>query len=103
MDVQMPVMDGFAATRAIRDLEAIDGTHTPIVAMTAHAMAGDRDRCLAAGMDDYLAKPVRKEDLLRLLQSLDGGIHADVLKNSHASFPHSVPEAKFVPLETVDG
>jgi PAS domain S-box-containing protein len=64
MDVQMPEMDGFEATAAIRDWEKAAGTHIPIVAMTAHAMKGDRERCLAAGMDDYVAKPIRF-DVLR--------------------------------------
>jgi two-component system sensor histidine kinase/response regulator len=68
MDVQMPEMDGFEATRRIRELEEGTGVHTTIVAMTAHAMAGDRERCLAAGMDDYVSKPLRKEDLLRALE-----------------------------------
>ena len=68
MDVQMPEMDGFEATRRIRELEETTGGHTTIVAMTAHAMAGDRERCLAAGMDDYVSKPLRKEDLLRVLE-----------------------------------
>jgi two-component system sensor histidine kinase/response regulator len=67
MDVQMPEMDGFQATRRIRELEEATGCHTRIVAMTAHAMAGDRERCLAAGMDDYVSKPLRKQDLLRAL------------------------------------
>jgi CheY-like chemotaxis protein len=67
MDVQMPEMDGFEATRRIRELEESTGGHIRIAAMTAHAMAGDRERCLAAGMDDYVSKPLRKEDLLRIL------------------------------------
>jgi CheY-like chemotaxis protein/HPt (histidine-containing phosphotransfer) domain-containing protein len=67
MDCQMPEMDGFAATRAIRLLEQASGQHTPIVAITANAMQGDREACIAAGMDDYLSKPVRGIDLQRVL------------------------------------
>jgi CheY-like chemotaxis protein/signal transduction histidine kinase len=67
MDISMPGMDGLQATAAIRAGERITGEHTPIVAMTAHAMAGDRERFLAAGMDDYISKPFRAEDLGSLI------------------------------------
>jgi signal transduction histidine kinase/CheY-like chemotaxis protein len=65
MDAQMPAMDGLEATRAIREKEKVSGGHIPIVALTAHAMSGDRDRCTAAGMDGYASKPIRIEDLFR--------------------------------------
>ena len=67
MDVQMPDMDGLEATAAIRRREQPSGTHIPIVAMTAHAMSGDRQRCLDAGMDDYTSKPIRGPELLELI------------------------------------
>jgi CheY-like chemotaxis protein len=67
MDVQMPEMGGFEATALIREKEERTGRHIPIIAMTAHAMAGDRERCLDAGMDDYLAKPVAASSLLDMV------------------------------------
>ncbi len=69
MDCQMPELDGFEATRLIRNGQAGEANRSlPIVAMTANAMVGDRERCIAAGMDDYIAKPVRKQDFLRMLE-----------------------------------
>jgi signal transduction histidine kinase/ActR/RegA family two-component response regulator len=73
MDVQMPEMNGFEAVAAIRALEQAQGRpHTPIVAVTAHAMVGDRERCLEAGMDAYLAKPLRRQLLFELVDELLG-------------------------------
>ncbi|MCK6460349.1 MAG: response regulator, partial [Planctomycetes bacterium] len=73
MDVQMPVMSGFEATAGIREIERRDGRKCFVVALTAHAMQGYRERCLDAGMDDYLSKPVRRPDLLSLLDRIASG------------------------------
>jgi two-component system, sensor histidine kinase and response regulator len=76
MDVQMPVNDGFEATAAIRQWENVRGVHTPIIAMTAHAMKGDEERCLAAGMDAYLAKPIDPRKLYELVEALHSNADA---------------------------
>jgi two-component system sensor histidine kinase/response regulator len=84
MDCQMPVMDGFQATRAIRQHS---GGRVPIVALTANAMEGERQRCLDAGMDDYLAKPVRPDDLIAKLR---GWLGAETAPERAAQFPQTV-------------
>jgi two-component system, sensor histidine kinase and response regulator len=70
MDVQMPEMDGMEATAVIRERERATGTHIPVIALTAHAMKGDRERCLAAGMDGYVSKPLRADELLEALETV---------------------------------
>jgi signal transduction histidine kinase/DNA-binding response OmpR family regulator len=72
MDVQMPVMDGFQATAAVRKFDDPRKARVPIIAMTAHALKGDRDRCLEAGMDAYISKPIKSRDLIELVERLGG-------------------------------
>ena len=96
MDIQMPIMDGFEATAAIRLCERDHGTHIPVVAMTAHAMEGDREQCLSSGMDAYLSKPIRPAELFALLEGLQlqgGGPH--VLPPAPA--PQAQPERSPAP------
>ena len=75
MDVQMPVMDGFEATAAIREKERTTNSRVPVIALTANAMSGDRERCIAAGMDSYVSKPIRPdqlfEEMTRVVVSLE--------------------------------
>ena len=79
MDVQMPEMDGFECTALIREQRTDDRLHLPIIAMTAHAMKGDEARCLAAGMDAYLSKPIQPDELF------------DVVERTSAPSPSSTP------------
>ena len=70
MDVQMPVMNGLEATAAIRQKEKDSGSHIPIIAMTAHAMDSDREKCLQAGMDEYISKPLKADRLLNMIEQV---------------------------------
>jgi PAS domain S-box-containing protein len=100
MDVQMPDMDGLEATARIRAMEQSRGQRVPIIAMTAHAMKGDRERCLAAGMDAYLAKPVRAIELWETIRSVVGPA------GSSTDAPYPVPDngqqAATLPAEDID-
>ena len=82
MDVQMPVMDGVQATRLIRQQQERAGSRIPIIAMTAHAMAGDREKYLSAGMDDYVAKPISREELMSSLVRNSAPVSASILPES---------------------
>ncbi len=78
MDVQMPVLDGLSATRMIRGIESEAGaSHIPIVGLTAHALDSDRSRCLQAGMDAYLSKPFKLQELILLIEALAGKVPAE--------------------------
>lgn len=77
MDIQMPVLDGYAATAVIREIELSTGEHQPIVAMTANAMKGDRELCLSAGMDDYVSKPLDPAELLRAVEAVPARVLAE--------------------------
>jgi two-component system, sensor histidine kinase and response regulator len=85
MDVQMPEMNGWEATQVIREKERLIGERVPIIAMTAHAMKGDDERCFAAGMDDYLTKPVRTEDLMAALEKVGHRKAARAVRSQLAS------------------
>lgn len=92
MDISMPVMDGYEATRAIREMEYGTDRHIPIIAVTANMLLGDRERCLAAGMDDYLAKPVRMAMLRSVMEYWVPLDHATSLAAGAATVPSSPSE-----------
>jgi CheY-like chemotaxis protein/HPt (histidine-containing phosphotransfer) domain-containing protein len=96
MDIQMPVLDGLDATRAIRAKEQSSGSHLPIIALTAHAMKGDRERCLAAGADEYVTKPIRTPDLLAAID------RATSTKDSSANAAPPVPPPDPAGLPVLD-
>jgi len=98
MDVQMPEMDGFETTAMIRKTEEATGAHLPIVAMTAHAMQGDKERCLTAGMDGYLSKPLNVKELLAVVQSVLEKSRLD----SRPSFPDSVRNDRVVDQHSLE-
>jgi two-component system sensor histidine kinase/response regulator len=89
MDIQMPGMDGFEATSAIREKEKATGMHIPIIAMTAHALKGDQERCIAAGMDGYVSKPIRTSELFSAIESLLGK-KSPALVSEQANLPDAI-------------
>ncbi len=95
MDLQMPEMDGFEATAAIRRMEQSSGSHVPIVAMTAHAMKSDRERCLSMGMNGYISKPIQAQELIELTESFTGDGGPIDMDNE--------PESRVVDWETALG
>jgi CheY-like chemotaxis protein/HPt (histidine-containing phosphotransfer) domain-containing protein len=99
MDVQMPEMSGLEATAAIRAGELKSGDHLPIVAMTAHAMEGDRERCLQAGMDDYLTKPISAPALVQAVERIVDSFVSPLITRAEMSDNHTVSTADEVPVD----
>jgi PAS domain S-box-containing protein len=102
MDVEMPDMDGLQATAVIREKELLSGKHVPIIAMTAYAMKGDRERCLAAGMDGYVPKPIRHQDLFETIHTLVLDVPGIPLNGRAENNPEDILD-EAVLLSRVDG
>jgi len=98
MDVQMPEMNGFEATKAIREREG-DEKHTPVIALTAHAMQKDRERCLEAGMDDYVCKPIEPRELLDVINKWTGSRGQERNLSASVSQPAHPPGEKDIPID----
>ncbi len=94
MDCQMPEMDGYAATKALRKSEAMTGKHLPLIAMTAHALEGSREQCIAAGMDDYLSKPIDPEQLRLMLEKWLPAQTTDAMKKNESGAEHNSDTVK---------
>ncbi|MBU1800806.1 MAG: response regulator [Actinobacteria bacterium] len=99
MDVQMPVLDGYAATRTLREREG-GGLHVPVIGMTAAAVEGERERCLAAGMDEFLTKPVDRAALARALDRWTATPKEDMSEDAHDAAPELPPTPPIVGLDT---
>lgn len=102
MDVQMPELNGLEATKRIRENDSRKGRHTPIIAMTAHAMKGDRDTCLAAGMDSYLSKPIRAAELFEAIENQLGGLAGTSMVQNAPGFD-ALPFDKSFVLNRLNG
>ncbi|MGB6485058.1 MAG: response regulator [Candidatus Acidiferrales bacterium] len=94
MDAQMPEMDGFEATKRIREKEKVSGIHLPIIALTAYAMQGDKERCLASGMDGYVSKPLKAEELFSVIEKLVPSITRPSDAKDIASQRQELPASK---------
>ncbi|WP_395745066.1 ATP-binding protein [Prosthecobacter sp.] len=101
MDVHMPGVNGYEATARIRELEKTSGGHVPIIAMTANAMKGDRERCLAAGMDDYISKPLRSAELFHVVEQFARQSSAQD-SSADAAPPTSVPPPEAFPFDLAE-
>lgn len=107
MDIQMPEMDGWTATQKIREIKGI-GESIPIIAMTAHALIGDRDKCLAAGMNDYISKPIKTDEFIALLDKwlnvgkIQGEPKKDIIKNESEDMSQVFDKAQFSSMSMDD-